>query len=55
VEPVYQGDKREITDDEIYKITQAHTRALEKWIRKYPEQWFWMHKRWKTAPSETEQ
>ena len=55
VEPVYSAEKREITDEEIYKITQAHTRVLEKWIRKYPEQWFWMHKRWKTSPPELKQ
>lgn len=55
VEPVYSAEKREITDDEVLKITQAHTRVLEKWVRKYPEQWFWMHKRWKTPPPGAQQ
>ena len=31
----------------IHEITQAHARMLEEWIYKYPEQWFWMHRRWK--------
>ncbi len=26
---------------------QNYYRLLEQWIRKYPEQWFWMYKRWK--------
>lgn len=48
IEPVYDGPEREITDSEIKKITQSYTANLEKWVRKYPDQWFWMHKRWKT-------
>ncbi len=47
VECDWQGLDR---DDAIRKITQAHVSALEKWIRRYPEQWFWMHRRWKTQP-----
>jgi KDO2-lipid IV(A) lauroyltransferase len=23
------------------------TDAIEKMVRKYPEQWFWVHKRWR--------
>ena len=39
------------TMDEKIKATAAfYTSALENWIRQYPEQWFWMHKRWKTRP-----
>ncbi|MFH1010614.1 MAG: lysophospholipid acyltransferase family protein [bacterium] len=31
-------------------ITALATRELEKAIRENPEQWFWMHRRWKTRP-----
>jgi KDO2-lipid IV(A) lauroyltransferase len=34
----------------IFSITQAHTKLLEKWIRKNPGQYLWTHKRWKTKP-----
>ena len=30
----------------IPEMTQQHAAMLEKWIYKYPEQWFWMHHRW---------
>ena len=38
----------EVTDEKIKEITQKHMSVLEKWVRLYPEQWFWMHRRWKT-------
>ena len=30
-------------------ITQKLNDALEQKIREYPEQWLWMHDRWKSA------
>ena len=27
------------------------TAALDRFVRRYPEQWLWMHRRWKDAPS----
>lgn len=30
--------------------TQTFTRAIEDCVRKYPEQWLWVHRRWKTRP-----
>jgi KDO2-lipid IV(A) lauroyltransferase len=30
--------------------TQNFTRIIEDLVRKYPDQWFWVHQRWKTRP-----
>jgi hypothetical protein len=30
--------------------TARFTAAIEEQIRKYPDQWLWVHKRWKTRP-----
>lgn len=38
------------TDDEIRELTQRFTNALENGIRRSPEQYFWVHRRWKTEP-----
>ncbi len=35
--------------DEV-RLTEAHTRHLERWVRETPEQYFWQHRRWKTQP-----
>lgn len=34
----------------IAGYTRLYTRLLEDTIREYPEQWFWLHRRWKTRP-----
>ena len=39
-------------DEKALQITQEVTRAFEELVREHPEGWFWMHKRWKTTPSE---
>ena len=36
---------------DIVSNTQLFTDIIEKQIRKHPEQWVWMHRRWKTKPS----
>lgn len=36
--------------DAIKAITQRFTAALERLIRASPEQYFWLHRRWKTPP-----
>ena len=48
VEEVEFNDPNGVSDEAILELTKKHTQALEKWIYKHPEQWFWMHKRWKT-------
>ncbi len=37
-------------EEEVKRITQHHTRALEEVIRRYPEDYFWLHRRWKSKP-----
>jgi KDO2-lipid IV(A) lauroyltransferase len=40
------------TDEEkMIELTQRHVSVLEKYIRLHPEQWLWMHKRWKHTES----
>jgi KDO2-lipid IV(A) lauroyltransferase len=34
-------------EEKVIEISQRHMSHLESYIRKYPEQWLWMHKRWK--------
>ena len=33
-----------------FELTAAHTAVLEHWVRRHPEMWFWLHRRWKTQP-----
>ncbi len=35
---------------DIVETTAAYTAEIEKIIRAYPDQWMWIHKRWKTRP-----
>ncbi|MCB1023730.1 MAG: lysophospholipid acyltransferase family protein [Acidobacteria bacterium] len=37
-------------EDQILEVTQKLTAVVEKYVRKYPEQWLWVHKRWNTRP-----
>jgi KDO2-lipid IV(A) lauroyltransferase len=37
-------------DAEVLRLTREHTKILEDCVRRYPEQYFWAHRRWKTAP-----
>lgn len=33
---------------DIEENTELFTNIIEKYVRKYPDHWFWFHKRWKT-------
>lgn len=35
----------------IYALTERYTHAIERAVRRLPEQWNWAHRRWKTKPS----
>ena len=46
IEPASTGNR----EADILTTTAAFTREVEKLVRTYPEQWLWIHKRWKTRP-----
>jgi len=35
---------------DIIANTQKFTQVIEEYVRKYPDQWLWIHRRWKTRP-----
>jgi len=46
LEPANTGDRKQ----DIVETTAAYTAEIEKIIRQYPDQWMWIHKRWKSRP-----
>jgi Kdo2-lipid IVA lauroyltransferase/acyltransferase len=46
LEPIRTGN----TEQDIEQNTARFTEAIEGHIRSYPEQWLWIHRRWKTRP-----
>ena len=47
---VFEISKENLPEDEeekVAEISRRHKEYLEGFIREFPEQWFWIHKRWK--------
>jgi KDO2-lipid IV(A) lauroyltransferase len=36
--------------EDIKQLTSLFTSVVESYVRRYPEQWLWIHKRWNTRP-----
>lgn len=47
VERISYDNLPENKEDQIHEITQRYISILEKYVRQYPEQYFWMHNIWK--------
>ncbi len=48
LEPVeYRADEVEDEKEKIRLMTQKYNNIIEGVVREYPEQWFWMHNRWR--------
>ncbi|MGH9947287.1 MAG: lysophospholipid acyltransferase family protein [Pyrinomonadaceae bacterium] len=46
IEPANTGER----ERDVLETTAAFTTEIEKIIRRFPEQWMWIHKRWKIRP-----
>jgi len=40
-------------DRDVDAIVARYTATLERWVRRYPEQYFWHHRRWRRQPPDT--
>ena len=49
-EPIVELTRTGDTERDVLENTQRFTKVLEGIIRKYPEQWVWVHARWKIRP-----
>ena len=47
IEPQLKYNLSSNTPEDTYTITTAYTTVIEKYIRMYPDQWFWVNNRWK--------
>ena len=49
-EPPVELERTGDTERDVFVNTQKFAKVIEGIIRRYPEQWVWVHARWKTRP-----
>ncbi len=47
LEEIPTSDIAASSDENVVELTRRHTALLEKYVRRYPDHWLWMHRRWK--------
>jgi KDO2-lipid IV(A) lauroyltransferase len=50
VEPPVSIEPSGNEDEDVRRLTEKLSLRIENQIRRYPGQWLWIHKRWKTRP-----
>jgi len=53
IEDPVELEEKSDREETVRFNTQKWSRIVESYIRRYPEQWVWMHRRWKTKPPAT--
>ena len=49
-EPAVELARSADEEADVRENTQRFTRVIEDYVRAHPDQWLWVHKRWKTRP-----
>jgi KDO2-lipid IV(A) lauroyltransferase len=50
VQPAVEITRTDDYESDLQVNTQRFTKIVEDMVRQYPDQWFWVHQRWKTKP-----
>ena len=50
IEPPLELEEKENDEEAVLVNTTKITNIIERYIRQYPHEWGWMHRRWKTKP-----
>ncbi|MCH8243440.1 MAG: lysophospholipid acyltransferase family protein [Planctomycetes bacterium] len=50
VQRIIRPEEWETKDDPLRWVTQEYTSAIEAMVRRNPEQYLWIHRRWKSRP-----
>lgn len=51
IEPPVLLEETGDTEQDVVINTQKFTSVIESYVRQHPDQWLWVHRRWKTQPS----
>jgi KDO2-lipid IV(A) lauroyltransferase len=51
VEPEIQIPRTGSKEGDVLEAVRRYTEVIENYVRAYPDQWVWMHERWKTRPA----
>ncbi|MBI3321000.1 MAG: LPS export ABC transporter periplasmic protein LptC [Candidatus Omnitrophica bacterium] len=54
IEPALAAPRTADRAEAIRRLTEAWSAIMESYIRRYPDHWVWMHRRWKTQPETPE-
>jgi len=55
IEPAVYADPKAEREKETIRLTSLVTSAMERYVRRYPDHWYWVHRRWKTQPAAKDQ